>query len=467
MNETRALVGAALCVPALGLAVLSCGPVVPRPTPVAAAEPSSPPPAAATAPAEGAPVGRPDAAPKRHFKLGWSRQTRPFNKGVAVAATGHVAVLGSRSLSLHDGRSGAQLAVADVCFTFAGAYAFVANDTGALVCEDGVRLYSLPKLDYRGMRALPGKARVASFAPGLAAVGFASGSVRVYDTTHWEEQRAVAVDQRVTALALSLDGRRLAVGLEQGEVVVHELAGDGSRRVSVKRGFEVAALAFSPSGDQLFAAAGPLVAVWNLAKMALQRRFRTVADVTEVRWLGGGEIASVGRDGLLVLDLPEGTARSIGGGWAAGSGSPVGLATSQDAQVLCVAEREGKLACLSRGKLPATRQLLVPDEPGGPGALTMAGRVVVLTGKRLRVRALPNGDVPSPGTEVIILRYAESQIGPVRAARWLEAAKGRVWKLKKDVVYVSLAGAVKELPGVKDPLVYDAAVRLAWQPAKP
>ncbi|MBW2454726.1 MAG: hypothetical protein JRI68_09450 [Deltaproteobacteria bacterium] len=465
MKGTQALAALAPC---LLMTALGCGPVVPRPNPTVQAAPS-PDPAATTEPVPGAddPTQGAAAQQRRHLRLAWTTQTRPFNKGVALAATGHVAVLGSRSLSLHHGRSGARLAEADVCFTFADAFAFVAEDMGALVCEDAVRLYSVPELDYRGMRELPGQARVASFVPGRAAVGFASGPVRIYDTPSWEERQVVEVDQRVTALALSADGQRLALGLEQGEIVVHHLSNKAARRVSVKRGLEVVALAFSPEGSQVFAAAGPLAAVWDLDAQTLRRRFRTVADVSRARWLGPDEIASAGRDGLLLLDVAEGAARSLGGGWSLGSGTAAGLAVAPDRQVVCAAEREGEVACFSRGKLPATGQLPVTAGTAVGAGRTMAGRVVVLQGTRLQVRALAGSTFPAAGTDVTILRYTEAQVGPVRTARWLAVAKGRVIKLKKDVVHLRIAGAVKDLPDVTDPLVYDTAVRLTWQPTAP
>ncbi len=454
--------------PFLLMAALSCGPVVPRPNPTVQAASSAAP--ATTASASGAEDPAPTAATaqkKRHLRLAWTTQTRPFNKGVALAATGHVAVLGSRSLSLHDGRTGARLGEADVCFTFPDAFAFVAEDLGALVCEDAVRLYSVPGLDYRGIRELPGQARVASFAAGRVAIGFASGPVRIYNTPSWEERQVVDVDQRVTALALSTDGQRLALGLEQGEIVVHDLSDRAARRVSVKRGLEVVALAFSPKGSKVFAAAGPLAAVWDLDAQTLRRRFRTVADVSRARWLGPDEIASVGRDGLLLLDVEEGAARSLGGGWSLGSGTAAGLAVAPDRQVVCAAEREGEVACFSRGKLPATGQLPVSTGPMAGAGQTMAGRVVVLQGTRLQVRALANSTFPAAGTDVTVLRYTEAQVGPVRTARWYPVAEGRVFKLKKDIVHLRIVGAVKDLPKVTDPLIYDTAVRLTWQPAAP
>ena len=450
------------------LATGSCGPVVPPPG--AAAPAASAAPTASATPSATAPDQTPAAATarkQRHLRLAWTAQTRPFNKGVAIAPTGHVAVLGSRSLSLHDGRSGALLGEADVCFTFDDAFAFVTEDTGALVCEDAVRLYALPDLDYRGLRKLPGRARVASFAPGLAAIGFATGPVRIYDTSSWEERQVVDVDQRVTALALSGDGSRLALGLEQGELVVHHLADQTARRISVKRGLEVAALTLTTDGLLLFAAAGPLAAVWDLGAQTLRRRFRTVADVHRARWLGAGEIASAGGDGLLLLGLAEGSARSLGGGWSLGAGTAAGLAVAVERQVVCAAEREGEVACFSRGKLPPTGQLPVSASGATAAGRTMAGRVVVLAGSRLQVRALASSAVPAASRDVTILRYTEAQVGPVRTARWLEVAAGRVIKVKKDIVHVRLTGDVKALPNGKDALVYDAALRLLWSPPEP
>ena len=168
------------------LASFGCGPTVARPAVGVSTGPTptvNPP--AATGSAAGSagtsgapPAAAPTTADKRFF-LGWSKLTKPFVKGLAFAPSGHVGVLSSRHLSLHDGRSGKLVGEVDVCFTFEHALAFVDEKTAALVCENGVKLFHLPDLSYRGVRPFSQPATAAGFANGKLVVAFSSGPAKV------------------------------------------------------------------------------------------------------------------------------------------------------------------------------------------------------------------------------------------------------------------------------------------------
>jgi hypothetical protein len=402
--------------------------------------------------APGKPAKKPSVTEDRGFHAAWLQQTPPFSEAVAIAPSGHVAVVATRSLSLHHPKTGAMLARKEVC---TGAqFTFIDDKTGALVCEDGVRLLSVPDLEYRSMHAFADKARATSFAPGLAAVSFTGGVVRVFDASTWTEKRAVSVDDRVTALAVSKT--QLAIGLERGEVLLYALEGNEARRIAVKSGLEVEALALSR--DRLFASAGPMVATWRAG--VLERRFDTVGAVTAARWIDDQRIAVIGRDGLLLLDAHNGAIGSIDGSGALGAGPAVGLAVSADSRLICAAERDGKLACFSRGRLPASRPLPIDLDPGAQYASVMAGRVHTHSGARLKVTALPHSSVPEAGTDVVLLRYTAQKVGP---ARWIRLAEGRVVKVEEATVSVRLDSELVPIEGVKDPLTQDTPLRLAWQ----
>jgi hypothetical protein len=406
-----------------------------------------------------------DAEPVRverePFSLAWSLQTKPFNKGVAVSGGGYVASLASRHLSLHDHR-GKRVADRDVCFTFNEALGFVADATAAVVCENEISLYAVPALELSGVRALPEQAREAAFAIGRVAVGFAKGPVRVYETETWTETNDVPVDQRVTALALSRDGKHLAIGLEGGDVLLRDLVRNQTSRINIKRGFAVDALDLSPNATKIFAAAGPIVAVYRVDNGAMEQRFRSVGGVSAARWVGGEEIGSVGRDGLLLLDVTDGTVGSVGG--VAGGEAPVSIVVARDDQ-LCSAGDDGMLFCYARGKLPPTLRVPITSA-GGIDAVRMAGRVSHFgaTRKRLQVRAHPRMPIPPVGANVAILRYTEAMVGEMKSARWIEVADGAVSRVKDGVVYLRLAGALRNVDLHSDPLPYDTPIKLVWHP---
>jgi hypothetical protein len=432
------------------LALFACGKVVappkerPRPVEPRPSQSAAPAPAPASAPLPEKPA----------LALAWRLQTRPFNKGVAVRE-GLVGALGSRHLALVETKTGKLLAGRDVCFTFSGAFAFVDEHTAGLVCEQEVQLLGLPDLDYRGSRALSGMARAAAFSQGHAAIVFDGGAVRVYETAGWSEQRALSVPDTVSAIALSRDGRRLAVGLDQGEVLLDR---DGSpERLAVKLGLPLDALAFSPGGDKLFCSAGPHAAVYDVATRREEKRWGAVSGVLAAAWLDGRVIGSGGKDGLLLLDL-DGAVRSVAQGLD--GAEPVVAVAAPEADLLCAAERGGQLACYAQGGVP--RAVAIPDH--SPDEERASGRVLGVVAKRLRVKALPDSLLPEPGSYVRLLRYTEAMVGDVKSARWIELTpQAQVIHVKKGVIHLQLGDDLLPIAGVPDPLTYDTAVRLAWK----
>jgi len=400
------------------------------------------------------------------FTLAWQRQTKPYNKGLSLTSGGRLAVLSSRQLSVLAVATGKTIAKTQVCFTFAGAMATVPDNRVAVVCEDAVFLYGLPSLGYLAKKSLPGQARVAAFSDTRLAVGFESGPVRVYDTSDFRLVATVASDERVTSLALAPGGGSLAVGLEHGEMVVHALPTGKAKRLSVKRGFAVRTLAFDAKQRLLIAAAGPITTLWSVApeqKAAFMspRVLRLVRNVTAAAWVSARELAVVGGDGLLLLDAVTGSARSMGGGWVGGQSPPTSVASR--AKVLCSATRDGRLACFSRGKLPATRQLPALAEPGGRGTIKMAGRVVGLQGTRLRIKAHPRASLPKVGTKVTVLRFREQEVRGLVTARWHDVGKGTVLLVDKDVVHVRFHKTLDPQLKSAQKLIYDTPVKLAYK----
>ena len=122
---------------ALALVPAGCGPVVPAPQPSPQPTAKEPAPAPSPAPQPDASATAAPAPKTPPFALAWSKLTKPFNKALAIAPSGHVGVLASRHLSLHDGRTGEKVGQADVCFTFEHALGFVDDKTAAIIKKAG------------------------------------------------------------------------------------------------------------------------------------------------------------------------------------------------------------------------------------------------------------------------------------------------------------------------------------------
>ena len=437
-----------------------CGRTVPPPNarrPTAAVHAGAAPVVATTAAPRAQAAGA--ASPNHAFTLGWSKQGKPFNKGLALAPSGHLGVLASRRLSLHDGATGKVVAQTDVCFTFSHALGFVDEHTAALVCETGVTLFQLPSLQYRGVRTFEQRATHASFAAGKLLVSFSAGPAQLLSTTDWSVVQRLPVAGQVTALAVSQDGTSAALGLSEGEVLLYAL--DGRRapqRVEIKRGFEVSALSLSADGQRLFAAAGPVSTSMSTADPQRRKRLRLVMGVTRAEWLGTDAVVTVGEAGLLLVKVNDGSVESIDGA----AGIPVGLAVAAASKVVCAARREGRVSCWSRGALPVSRRIVVGADAAGAGGHKMVGRVVAAGAGHVRVKAAPRTPLPSVGARVALLRYTEQDVGALRSARWVHLADAAVVQITKDVVRLHIVGPVRSIEGVKDPLIYDTPVALAW-----
>lgn len=404
---------------------------------------------------------KPPSPTHRDLTLGWSVQTTPYNKAVAVGPGGDVATLASRELFLHDAANGAVQAQVDVCFTFPGALGFLDAETVAVVCEDAISLYGLPKLEYRGRRSLPRAASVAAFAGDTIAVAFTTGPMLLLVAADLQNGKELASDGTVTALALSADGKHLAVGLEGGDVVLHDLEAATKERWSIKRGHDVNAVAISPASRLLFAAAGPAVGVWRSGNRQIVRQFRSIRSADAARFTGDREVVVAGRDGVLRLSVDSGAVSSLAS-FAGPDAHAVALDWSAQS-VLCAAEQDGRVGCFSRGRLPRGSQLMML--PRGHDDIRMAGRMAGRNGKKLRVRALPGAPLPRTGDEALLLKYIETTAGPVTSSEWRQLATVSVTNIESDVVHVMLVGSeavpVAHDPN-KDPLAYDTPVKLVW-----
>ncbi|MCC6527323.1 MAG: hypothetical protein IT373_32035 [Polyangiaceae bacterium] len=457
---------------ALGLALVlagatACGPEVPPPRPLPTAHHAALPEVTAE-PATPAPATSASAAPSAGtaLDLAWVVDTGAHNKAVSLAPWGDVVALGSRRLSVHARTTGAEILAVDACFTFADAIGFVGDEL-AVVCEDGVELYSFAAASWRAERKIPGHARAAAFAPGRLAVGSDDGKVRLYDTGTWREERSLEVGAVPTALALSADGRRLAVALEERDGFWVDLpAGSGEDGASPERhavhvppGPAIGALALTADGHLLFAAGGPRAALLDLER-GTTRAVRLVGGVATARFATPAGLVTAGADGVLWVDAEDGSAHSIGGGVSPLTGERydaegtehVGLALDAGGRLLCAGAESGKLACYAHVRID-------PAQPFAYGtaraATTTGGRVMTFGGRRATVKALPREPLPAAGAHAHVLRYSERREGELTLLEWTDVGAATVDAVDKDVLRLTLTDKLDALP-------YDTQVRISW-----
>jgi hypothetical protein len=397
-------------------------------------------------------------------------QTPPLHKGVALGPKGSVVSVAARRLLRHAPRDGRTVAEVEACFTFFDAFVFLNAERGALVCEDGLRIYRLDDFGYLGIRRFDRKARAAAFSPTRMVVAFDEGPLELIDIGKLDAGRSIPVGGEVSALALSDDGSRLAVGFDGGDVLLRDLkqgsTATSGTRFTAKRMLEVTALAFSPDASRLFVAAGRHAAVWRTAAVGAGKRpervFGVVSGAHAARWVSASEVAITGRDGLLLLRMSDGAAGSLPGGFPASS-QPLGLALSSDRRRLCAGDASGRLVCYARGRqaMPGA----VPLMPRGDSRTTMGGRVQFHGGpkrKQLQLKAHPRMPLPRVGARVALLKYVETHAGALTSVRWQEVAKASVDAVNGDVVKLTIESSSIALDAEPDPLVYDTAVKLAW-----
>ena len=446
----------------LGLALaLSAGTAacheVPAPAVVDAPAPS----AEATAVEPAAPSA--EAAPSsRPFGLRWATQSRPYPRAVAIDEH-RLAVVSHRQLAVYDAATGKPLGARDVCLAAPGGLHL--GETGLdVVCEREVAHYALPSLDYQSQAPLlaedqPGRAEQVAVSRHRAAVAFSGGRLVVYDLPEWREAKVLAVDEPVSALALSPaaapgDNWSLAVGLDGGDVILASATGSLQRH-TIKRALPVEALAFASDGARLLSAAGPRVSVSSLEPWAEQRTYVGVGGVTAAAWLADGAISSLGRDGLLLLQ-GDGEIRSLGGGVA---GAALGGRLASNGRSVAVVGPDGRLSHYGAGA--ASRVIPVPT-PGGPGDDTTTARVLHQDDDHLVVEPHTAGETPDLGTPVYVYRYHEAKVGPVTSGRWIDTTEGVVKKLTTTTVEIEV-GPLRNVQGFESPLAKGTVVKLVWQ----
>jgi WD40 repeat protein/DNA-binding SARP family transcriptional activator len=217
-----------------------------------------------------------------------------------------------------------------------------------------------------------------AFAPGGATLVTSTPDDKtiVWDVARRRPVRTIPLGAAV--LALSSDGRTLALGQEDGSIVLADAA--TGRRRRVVHGPRVPQLAFSPDGATLASLSDDrTVVVWNVATGKTQQTLRGHASpVTGLAFSPHGDVlyASSLNDGVIAWDLTgtRGLLRQL----TRAAGPVVGIAFSpRDPNLLALAQRDGPVALWDvTRRTQIGKPLAVTGGLQSPVAFSADGRVL-------------------------------------------------------------------------------------------
>lgn len=435
---------------ALALGVTGCPEVKP---PTTAPSPKPVAPAASPSSTAGPRPAADPATDPTTLTRSWSVQTPPFLRGLAMTDA-HVVVQSRTALAVLDRRGGKVLAQRETCEAPRDAVA--ATDEGVwLMCPEGLQAFELPKLVPGVHHELASPGRIVAFSRDRALVASDDGLVRDIELTTGAPTRSFAVGETPEALAAGPEGT-FAAGRVGGDVVVY--APDGrAARVGAPTGFGVVSLRYAPDHRHLLVSAGPSLAVWQVGPEAPEEplRFSGVREVVGARWLGPHQVATVGPDGVLVLDVRTQAVAALAGD---PGGEELVAVAARGRDALCAGDRNGRVTCWAKG-----RPRNVAPTDAAPGA-RCTGTVTSLERRVLVVEAEPGAPLPEERAKVTIRRFARTTAKKRQNSVWLEVAHGRVLSVEDAKISLQLTGPVGFAP-VEGPVLDEGVVvELRWRP---
>jgi WD40 repeat protein len=197
------------------------------------------------------------------------------------------------------------------------------GDKIAILTDAGIRLFDAHTLHETGwIEPLYSLDQIAYSPDGKLIAGssaFKAGILLIEAREDSDQQRFLSVSgtliemgevlNSVVGFAFSPDGRRIAAGLDNGQVIIWEIAsGEIVQRLNGYADI-VNSVAFSPDGKQVACASyDQIVQVWEVASGSL---LKTLQGHTDIIWQvifspDGQYLASGGDDGLYLWRLPDG-----------------------------------------------------------------------------------------------------------------------------------------------------------------
>jgi len=382
------------------------------------------------------------AASLPQFKLAWTSKTGDWIRGVVIAPWGDVVSYGADRLRVHARDTGQILDEIAVPWVVEDGLGFTGETKAALVCEDGIYEVSFPG----GAAVLAVKLAARSVAAAVegkrVAAADETGAVRVFDSESWKAVDSFKVSGTVTSLALSPSGDRLAVGLDDGRILMRGLgakktktffSGGDDRRVQC--------VAFSGDGGLLFADSGVFQAsLWDLDGASVSHTYETGSWVIGAELIKPDLVAACGSDGLVLYRDDGKPALTLTYVKDAFPPAVEGLDVSRDGKLLCAGDRDGVVACFATEVVGVSgyAALAAPSASGpvqgaavsqqaGPPPAELLGEIQGKKGKMVTVKVY----VPSPppaGSPCTVYKYFEKKLGSFQTSGWLEIAAATVKK---------------------------------------
>jgi|GEM_PF-5554837 len=370
------------------------------------------------------------------FQKAWVSQTGDWNKGVAVAPSGDVVSLASARLRVHARDTGQVLDSIPVGYVLKNAWAFVGSSV-VLVGEDQILEVALPGGAKRNLVKLDTRAKAGCVSSFGAAVASEKGSVQVFSAKDWKLFDAFEAGGPVEGLALGSDGKT-AVDLSDGTVLIRDPVTQKTATLFKREGTGSTAVALSSDGKRLFAPSGTFKAcLWDLSKGTLLAEYRTGSWLTAARFLSANVVAAAGSDGLVLYEKPGEPSQNLAYSPGRFAPSVEGLAVSADGTVICSGDRDGIIACFSKGSLkPSEYKPLVATAQGPAAAgqatppakeVELTGALVSRSGQAVSVK-LDQGPAPAAGTRGLLYKHFEKEIAGFKTSGWLEIAAVEIKK---------------------------------------
>jgi len=295
-----------------------------------------------------------------------------------------------------------------------------AASTGA-----GLTLEDVALLEFQ-----PGGGSFALFQRGAA-------KLQIFDSANWTLKHELDSDAPITALVYSPDGALLVTGSADGEVVLR--AGESGAAIHrlLRHQAAVTALAFAPTGDRLYSAAGdPLLVAWDSAS--------------------GEELAVSAPDEDDAAAIKDLLATADGGriiGWGSADGIPQMRQWAADT-LEPISDKRDYRGYDGGGRIGYSGGRSLPAYPGDPntGDLTLwdigAGEQIATVTEGFNWSLLASGDLTAATDELLFISFHEDlALVGVRAsdggqrAVLIDASQGSLIRSFDSELVASLASA--------------------------
>lgn len=286
-----------------------------------------------------------DGKSAERVKLAWEAASGGYARAVAVSRTlGRVAFASRTHVALYELDSGKPLGRSEPCAEVVHTGLGFVRGRLHVVCDDRVVSFATKQLTaIEAPKVHESRSTAAVFRGHFLALGHRDGVIRVYDL-HSGARREIVVPGPpidVKSLALTSDGRRVAVAWVQGSVWWWDVTAPDQPHQLVRHDSESDALAFSQGGARLAEeGARNTTTLWELSeppKVVAQLKngdwIKQLEFTRDDQWLARGgsdglELAEVGGPRRVVLEA---------------QGRVEDLALDESGSVLVAGDRDGRL----------------------------------------------------------------------------------------------------------------------------